>query len=176
MKRMGMEVVQLWQMIPTLVLFLISASIQYHNLSRTRTSSQAIQTVIANSLEIYLTPLVAVVTISSSKIIMKKTSLLTGLRAFNLGQFKRNKIEEFLLMALTIELSSSYYHTLESWGHRTSQTLERAILDKTKALMKRKRITRTRNSRDSYNTINTRTMEVMTRVTVNSNTESKTTR
>ena len=101
-------------MIPTLVLFLISASIQYHNLSRTRTSSQAIQTVIANSLEIYLTPLVAVVTISSSKIIMKKTSLLTGSRDFNLGQFKRNKIEEFLLMALTIELSSSYYHTPES--------------------------------------------------------------
>ena len=174
MKRMGMAEVQLWQMIQTSVLFLISANIQYHNLSRTRTSSQAIQMVIVNSPETYLTHLEAVVTTSSSKIIMKKTSLLMGLRASNLGQLKRNKREDFLLMALIIELSSSYYHILESWGHKTSQTLERAILDRTKVSMKR--ITRTRNSRGSCNTINMRTMEVMTRVTVNSNTELKTTK
>ena len=171
-----MEEAQLWQMIPTSVLFLISASIQYHNLSRTKTSSQAIQMVIVNSLETYLTHLEVVVTTSSSKIIMKKTSLPMALRASNLGQFKRNKREDFLLMALIIELSSSSFLTLESWGHKTSQTLERAILVRTKVSMKRRRIMRTRNSRDSYNTINMRTMEVMTRVTVNSNTESKTTK
>ena len=70
--------------------------------------------VIVNSPETYLTHLEAVVTTSSSKIIMKKTSLLMGLRASNLGQLKRNKREDFLLMALIIELSSSCYHTLES--------------------------------------------------------------
>ena len=174
MRRMGTEEVQLWRMIPTLVLILISVNIQCHNLFRTRISSQAIQMVIVNSLEISLTPLVAVVTTSSSKTIMMKKSPLTGLRVSNIGQLKRNRREEFSPMALIIELSSSCYHTLESWGHKTSQTLEKVILGKTKVSMKRKRITRTRNFRGSYNTINMRTMEVMTKVTVNSNTELKT--
>ena len=70
--------------------------------------------VIVNSLEISLMPLVAVATISSSKIIMKKTSLPMDLKASNLDQLKKNKREDFLLMAQTIELSSSYYRTLES--------------------------------------------------------------
>ena len=69
---------------------------------------------ILNSREIYLTPLVAVVTTSSSKTIMMKKSPLTGLRVSNIGQLKRNKREDFLLMALIIELSSSSFHTLES--------------------------------------------------------------
>ena len=70
--------------------------------------------VIVNSQEISLTPLVADAIISSNKIIMKKMSLLMVLRATKLGQFKRNKREDFLLMALIIELSSSSFHTLES--------------------------------------------------------------
>ena len=69
---------------------------------------------IVNRQEISLTPLVAVAIISSNKIIMKKTSLLMDLKAINLGQLKRNKREDFLLMALIIELSSSSFHTLES--------------------------------------------------------------
>ena len=69
---------------------------------------------IVNRQEISLTPLVAVAIISSNKIIMKKMTLLMGLRAINLGQFKRNKKEDILLMALIIELSSSSFHTLES--------------------------------------------------------------
>ena len=70
--------------------------------------------VIVNSQEISLMPLVAVAIISSNKIIMKKMTLLMGLKAINLGQFKRNKKEDFVLMALIIELSSSSFHTLES--------------------------------------------------------------